>query len=209
MGLLTTRRKYMGRHKPYDAEVEYLELSTGGVCTIDTGIFPTGQDNTFYIGFMMLTGSKSWDCSVMHNNEHYNSSSYNEYAIFSYNDERLIFENGYTPPCYVDVGIPEINKKYEAVMYPDNRVVLNGKEFVGTRDFKIGNPSRYTLKLMRDGRPQGMRQRTYYFKWIKDNKVIMDMIPVRKDGVGYMYDKVSRKLFANANTGNFIIGPDI
>ena len=35
-----------------------------------------------------------------------------------------------------------------------------------------------------------------------------DFIPVRKDGVGYMYDRVSKTLFANAGTGAFIIGPD-
>ena len=35
------------------------------------------------------------------------------------------------------------------------------------------------------------------------------MIPVRKDGVGYMYDKISGQLFGNAaGTGAFVIGPD-
>ena len=36
----------------------------------------------------------------------------------------------------------------------------------------------------------------------------LDMIPVRKDGVGYMYDRVSGELFGNDGTGAFIIGPD-
>ena len=35
-----------------------------------------------------------------------------------------------------------------------------------------------------------------------------DMIPVRKDGVGYMYDRVSGELFGNQGTGAFLIGPD-
>ena len=36
----------------------------------------------------------------------------------------------------------------------------------------------------------------------------MNLIPVRKDGVGYMYDTVSGQLFGNIGTGNFILGPD-
>jgi len=38
--------------------------------------------------------------------------------------------------------------------------------------------------------------------------VVVDFIPVRKEGVGYMYDKVSRQLFGNSGTGNFILGND-
>jgi hypothetical protein len=37
---------------------------------------------------------------------------------------------------------------------------------------------------------------------------IQDLIPVRKDGVGYMYDKVSGNLLGNSGTGDFVIGPD-
>ena len=37
---------------------------------------------------------------------------------------------------------------------------------------------------------------------------VMELIPVRKDGVGYMYDKVSGELFGNDGTGIFGIGPD-
>jgi hypothetical protein len=38
---------------------------------------------------------------------------------------------------------------------------------------------------------------------------IMDMIPVRKGNIGYMYDKVTGQLFGNQGTGNFVLGPDI
>lgn len=36
----------------------------------------------------------------------------------------------------------------------------------------------------------------------------MDLIPVRVGTTGYMYDRVSRQLFGNAGTGDFIVGPD-
>jgi hypothetical protein len=51
-----------------------------------------------------------------------------------------------------------------------------------------------------------------YFKKFKllDSKNIpkLDLIPVRVGNVGYMYDKVSGKLFGNVGTGSFILGPD-
>lgn len=46
------------------------------------------------------------------------------------------------------------------------------------------------------------------FRATIDGLVVVDMIPVRKDGVGYMYDRVSGELFGNLGTGSFIVGPD-
>ena len=50
----------------------------------------------------------------------------------------------------------------------------------------------------------------YYFKLVTvEGETVLDLIPVRKDGVGYMYDRVSERLYGNAaGTGAFIIGPD-
>lgn len=45
--------------------------------------------------------------------------------------------------------------------------------------------------------------------WNKSNILVRDFIPVRRGNVGYMYDKVSGKLFGNAGTGQFILGNDI
>ena len=44
---------------------------------------------------------------------------------------------------------------------------------------------------------------------IKENDVLIhDFIPVRVGNTGYMYDKVSRALFGNCGTGDFVLGPD-
>ena len=53
------------------------------------------------------------------------------------------------------------------------------------------------------------RSRIYSFKIVNEmNEYVADFIPVRKDGVGYIYDRVSGELFGNQGTGAFIIGPD-
>ena len=38
---------------------------------------------------------------------------------------------------------------------------------------------------------------------------ICDMIPVRIGTTGYMFDRVTGKMYGNSGTGNFILGPDI
>lgn len=54
----------------------------------------------------------------------------------------------------------------------------------------------------------------WYFKIIHGSTLVRDYIPVRftnelGQSEGAMYDRVSRKLFRNAGTGSFIIGPDV
>jgi hypothetical protein len=39
--------------------------------------------------------------------------------------------------------------------------------------------------------------------------LVRDFVPVRVGNVGYMYDKVSKQLFGNIGTGQFILGQDI
>ena len=50
-----------------------------------------------------------------------------------------------------------------------------------------------------------------HFKIYNDQTgdVYFDGIPVRVGQVGYMYDKVSKQLFGNQGTGNFILGNDV
>ena len=51
--------------------------------------------------------------------------------------------------------------------------------------------------------------RCYSFSIQKNNAKVLDLIPVRVGTVGYMYDRVTRKLFGNQGTGAFTIGPDV
>ena len=51
--------------------------------------------------------------------------------------------------------------------------------------------------------------RLYYFQLWKAGKQILDLVPVRIGDEGFMYDKVSGKLFGNGGTGKFILGPDV
>lgn len=48
----------------------------------------------------------------------------------------------------------------------------------------------------------------YGCKIWRNDQLIYDLIPVRKNGVGYLFDTLSETLFGNAGTGNFTIGYD-
>ena len=47
------------------------------------------------------------------------------------------------------------------------------------------------------------RVRIHYFKIIRDGKSQLEMVPVSKSGLGFMYDKVSKKLFDSASSCRF------
>ena len=50
--------------------------------------------------------------------------------------------------------------------------------------------------------------RIYSWSVREGNALVRDFIPVRKGTVGYLYDRVSGKLFGNAGTGDFVVGLD-
>lgn len=51
--------------------------------------------------------------------------------------------------------------------------------------------------------------RWYHVEIFDNTTLILNLIPVRIGTRGYMYDKVSKQLFSNSGTGEFILGPDI
>ena len=47
-----------------------------------------------------------------------------------------------------------------------------------------------------------------YLKIYESDILIIDLIPIRIGQIGYMYDKISKQIFENAGTGNFVLGSD-
>ena len=67
----------------------------------------------------------------------------------------------------------------------------------------------YLFAYNRNGTTTGFCKTRVSSFIVKENGVtVCDLIPVRKNGVGYMYDRVSGTLFGNSGTGAFTIGPD-
>lgn len=190
---------------PYDARVEYLEST--GTQSINTLIKPNSQtefdlkihvlskrllfggldsptNNAFIItgGNMQNTNATLFFRNTGSNNE--SIDNYNVYIIHTYS-----FKGG--------------------KFIIDNVIIANLPEQVqtDTAPFSI-----YLFTRDTNGHPDINFQciaRIYLFKCYQNNTLIQELIPVRVGNVGYMYDTISGKLFANAGTGEFILGPDI
>jgi hypothetical protein len=181
---------------PYDAEVEYLQ--SDGAEWIDTGvnlrqklsvkvsmiITKSITANSAILG-VWKDGSGVPKCQLYINNSQKwptISSSYSSYYGYS----------GITPNMSVSIGT-----EYTPV-------VSNLRTQASDMTIYLFARNHASDKLAIDG----LNIHSCEILDENSNK-IRDYIPVRKDGVGYLYDKVSGTLFGNANSsGSFTYGPD-
>ena len=188
---------------PYDAEVEYLQ--SNGSEWIQTEFIPTGRNLKFTGKFYLLGYSAAYNGWF----GSYVGETTEAYRILRGNtDDGLIyFTNGSRASSSGNMSITGVNQMYEFEL-SNNKLVLNGSTVTSTNS----NPNTNTSKLrIFNYSPQtsSTKGRLYWFKIYSNNVLIYDFIPVRKNGVGYLYDKVSGQLFGNANSsGSFTYGND-
>ena len=182
---------------PYDAEVEYIESS--GTQYIDLGITPT--DKVRYVIDIQYS-----DTSNCFNGAFYNGSRF-YIGIYSSKFYLGVF-NQYSNAVSANtqrhtIEIDALNKigKIDGTSYsiPWTTAIT----FTG-----------YSLYIMaRQGNSLAAdsfcKERIYGVQIYDDNTLVFDGIPVRKDGKGCLYDRVTGTLFENAGTGTITYGNDI
>jgi hypothetical protein len=184
---------------PYDAEVEWLQGD--GSAYIDTGIKAAGNlyIKTYLVDYFTTSNFGGWPFGGR------NAYKNKAFGLFIGADSQKVTQ------AYGN----NATERNIYSSYPQTCTV----EF-GNGTLKIGNTthtytqstftSSYNLILFglnNGGTPVGCYAKigaTY----ITNVTTTLDLIPVRKDGVGYMYDKISGQLFSNAGTGDFILGND-
>lgn len=186
---------------PYDAQVEYLESS--GTQYIDTGIYiqcNTVELNMRYSGF----ANKYFCCGCR---KTYRNSAF----VFSNGGTSLKDYSRYfinygttyqTPICQNDSSIHTV--VFNNICKVDGNTIAT---FTA-----VNQTASTTFWLFGTNNQDGVKygsMRIYECKLYNNNTLSVDLIPVRVGQVGYMYDKVSGKLFGNAGTGDFIVGSDI
>lgn len=206
--MMINRRRMMGETLPYDAEIEYLGSNSKQY--IDTGI--AGGKNTLTI-----------ECKFMYNNYINYGAIYGNYISDNHNGIRTIFSNSAND---IIVNNNTINttrgntvltrclaEQPHILISKHDTVTLDGiTTTIVNTSTGITNASNIAVLNRSITNPNTSRDigaRVYYFKVVDDDTIIADLIPVRVGQVGYMYDKVSKQLFGNAGTGDFILGPDI
>ena len=179
----------------YDAEIEYLEST--GTQWIDTLIHPvTGYGFELYGGF-----------TVFNNNEFFGGGS-------NYNNGLGICTHGGAGSYGIVVGttevctLPAANNVMHLFLVNTDGTVYVDNEYKGQSN--TGMPEgTYTMNIFRHSSTKVTQsEKIYYCKIFNNKGLVFDGIPVRKDGIGYMFDKVSKTLFANQGTGSFTLGPD-
>ena len=196
MMMMFTRPVEVEPPLPYDAQVEYLESS--GTQYIDTGIvvangeiitltFQTvGTQNTAYFG--SRTSGTAGKCVIGSGTK----STIIYAALGKANNTKLINfdQNKHTIVLNTSTGTASID----------------GGSFVSVGTYSKNNLNALLFACNQAGTPSLISSIKIYSVSIGDRA---SFIPVRKNGVGYMYDTVSGELLGNSGTGTFTYGNDV
>lgn len=217
-GILTRRRRFMGKKDdcPYQ-RIEYLEsYGNGGTSGQYITINSTPSESTnkveYKLKFEFTNNTKGAIAGTQFN---YNNPR--TYLFYSMGVTEKQFYCGNRLPITIDLPASKIF---------DGSVILNEEESLFTiygnnGEINLSTPTigewkqtNVPMKIfggaVNETRIDDLAcARIYRIKIYYDNVLALDFIPVRKDGIGYMYDRVTGNLFGNEGSGEFILGPDI
>jgi len=192
---------------PYDNKVQYLETNnSSSIHTyIDTGIVPNEKtgleasvssgttDYTYHDSYIIAcrtnTGDTRWGFGCTSDGFYYCYGTAGSTKI---------------PGATALIQLNKFNNKQFIVVSggvtAQNLPTLSFTPTKGIRLFGSNGPSvtYYTSRW---------KGRIYYAKITQGDAIIMDLIPVKKNNVGYMYDLISGSLYGNNGNGSFTIGP--
>lgn len=194
--MIAARNSFLmgGAKLPYDAEVEYIESTGTQYIISDLTYFPDFeldvQLRSNITTYGVLNGSKSDDTTFWYVGNTKNSPCW------------YLFDN---------------NQHIETLINPTTRCKMTFRSGVFTANGSIietgiTNPFEQCVLCLFAryySTPKVWAAMLYSFKAFDVNgELVQDLIPVRVGELGYLYDRVSGKLFGNAGTGAFVIGPD-
>lgn len=178
----------------YDTEIEYLENTSNSY--INTGL--KGKASLKIEADWMFI--KSEVAGIM-------GASYNHvpnYALLYRANSGT--SSYFYVSSYYGISALTLNKKWNIIMdkgklYYDN---------ILKKSATISGDSTYNFMLFKAA-DFGTCVKGQLFKckiWEADT-LVRDYIPVKKNNIGYLFDKVSGQLYGNAGSGSFVCGPDL
>ena len=197
-----------GKRLPYDAEVEYLEST--GTQWIDTGeVWQLGDTVRIETAQTRVRDQAAFGVSARIYGFSNNTDSYssNNRAFFWGNSP---YTGGSSTALPANYGTTRHVIAVNADTCNVDGTVISGSVTTTTSDSlhtiplfcRVGNAATTTINKPYYGR-------IYWWKHYRSGTLVRDMIPVRVGSVGYMYDRVSGRLFGNAGTGAFTYGNDL
>lgn len=203
MNLIERRRMMIsGGGLPYDAEVEYIGtnsdayISTGIAGNNDNLVIHIKYCRSAYVQYAGLYGNyvdEASNCTRFI----LNSSTSGLFAINARADNS------------VETSIPDVSRIVE-IEHHRTYAIINGTNY-SISNTSTGTANSNPIVIGRSNPNQTKRDiglKIYYFKIYDGATPLFDAIPVRVGSVGYLYDRVSGRLFGNDGTGNFTLGKD-
>ena len=206
--LINLRNALMtGKRLPYDAEVEYLESS--GTQYIDTLV---NADSNLSVEITMANAGTPWTnvnpmgaiLATPRCRHHLNFDS----TLYT-NGINYYFGNG--DACHISTGYKPADGEIFTFKVDAASKTFTLGSFLGTLPNGTFDTGLSYWLFGRNGTtpPHLGSLRIYSAKLWNGTTLVRDYIPVRVGTVGYLYDRVSGKLFGNAGTGDFVIGQDV
>lgn len=198
---------------PYDAQVEYLEsqVISSGVSHINLGLYPTNDMGAF-VRFMptqdtadsVLFGSKASTDKTW-----YFGGAKNYYLSWNSNPAAGTRPT-LTKDSKYEVYLNYLNDRNRKIVGLDGATMTASgtttSEFNLAIDAELNGGAAFTypaylFTFNNKGTPYNRygSYRVYAATFTKGDKVVMDLVPVRKGGVGYMYDRVSNRFLGKAS----------
>lgn len=216
--LINLRNALMtGKRLPYDAEVEYLE-STGNSAWIDSGI-PNTANISATATAQCPSSSGTLDMYLFGSGWGANRSAVYGIVFSDYwsaNGNCMLMTRGGTGASFSPsmgatiVGDGKIHSFTYTATDASSSISVDGGTAFAITTTRSADGTTYGIFGPRNQGTTSGTARLYALKiYDANNVLIRDYIPVRKGTVGYLYDRVSGKLFGNAGTGDFVLGQDV
>jgi hypothetical protein len=203
--MLINRRNALmtGKRLPYDAEVEFLEST--GTQWIDTGVLYDTGNSYLVEAICQFSTTPSGDYNYI--------AGWGAGGAFGggpngWTDGQNGNNGGGVSTSVTNISMiinEGVSGSTVTTFTPGKAVTRNPHSYLPNHTnggFPLFGAYIPDLKLLGN-------VRFYAAKFYINNVLVRDFIPVRKGTVGYLYDRVSGKLFGNAGTGDFVLGPDV
>jgi hypothetical protein len=194
MKVYSRRQLMLEMGRPYDAEIEYLESSGGSRMSI-----PFVWDKLYTVEISYYITDSIDQVNIFRTNGQLG----NNVVIKAYKSINSLTH---------DYGIGNMPFSPYKTGRHTSVVTATYSQYDGIKkNWHVSNVKDNTKILLFHNANDTEAKTRIYYAIVKDpNSLenVIDFIPVRIGNVGYMFDKVSGKLFGNAGTGNFILGPD-
>lgn len=186
-------------------EIEYLESS--GTQYIDTGVTPNVDD---YVEIKFQTKNTSNDTRSWFG--YMDTSILPRFSIGVYGLGFFAGLNSTINLTPKDTNIHIIG--FKSISGESHYILYDDVEYIHTTTHSLTPIPASSYLFARHGpngvqTTDGLGTKIWYLKQKDSNENLrIDFVPVRVGSVGYMLDLVSKQLFGNAGTGDFILGPD-